>query len=106
MESVTVKRPIVLAVLAGFCAGTLVVGSLLFGGQAPVPAQQLRVDIGGADRYLTHVSTDKPIYRPGEKLYVRGVVLRADGHTPANPTNPAYIEIKGPKGDTVASGSS
>jgi hypothetical protein len=106
MESVTVSRPIVYAVLAGSCAGLLVVAGLLLGGQAPLPAPQLPIDVGGSERYLTHVSTDKPIYRTGEKLYVRGVVLRADGHTPANPTSPAYIEIKGPKGDTVASGSS
>ena len=33
--------------------------------------------LGGAQRYLTHVSTDKPIYRPGETLYVRGAVLAA-----------------------------
>jgi uncharacterized protein YfaS (alpha-2-macroglobulin family) len=104
MEPVTANRPVIHAVLAGFSAGLLVVGSLLLGGQAPVPTPQLPTDVGGSERYLTHVSTDKPIYRTGEKLYVRGVVLRADGHIPANPTNPAYIEIKGPKGDTVASG--
>jgi len=106
MESVTVNRPIIYAVVAGFCAGLSVVASLLLGGQAPVPSPQLPIDVGGFDRYLTHVSTDKPVYRTGEKLYVRGVVLRADGHMPTNPTNPAYIEIKGPKSDTVASGSS
>ncbi len=106
MESVNANRPFIHAVLTGFCAGLLVVGTLLLGGKAPVPAPQLPTDMGGTDRYLTHVSTDKPIYRTGEKLYVRGVVLRADGHVPTNPTNPAYIEIKGPKGDTVASGTS
>jgi len=104
MESVTVNRPVIHAVLAGLCAGLFVVGSLVLGGQALVPTPQLVVDLSGSERYLTHVSTDKPIYRTGEKLYVRGVVLRADGHVPANPANPAYIEIKGPKGDTVASG--
>jgi len=106
MESVTVNRPVIFAVLAGFCAGVLIVGSLVLGGQGatPAPAPQLVVDLSGSERFLTHVSTDKPIYRTGEKLYVRGVVLRADGHVPANPTNPSFIEIKGPKGDTVASG--
>jgi alpha-2-macroglobulin-like protein len=107
MEPVTVNRPVILAALAGFCAVLLVVGSnLLVGGQASGQAPQIAVDLSGSERYLTLVSTDKPIYRAGEKLYVRGVVLRADGHAPANPTNPAYIEIKGPKGDTVASGAS
>ncbi|MBI2811246.1 MAG: hypothetical protein HYX67_10520 [Candidatus Melainabacteria bacterium] len=61
--------------------------------------------LGGADRYLTFVSTDKPIYHPGEKVYVRGVVLNAADHKPlaagqdANPT----IQIKGSRGDVLAS---
>jgi alpha-2-macroglobulin-like protein len=104
MESVTVNRPVMHAVLASFCAGLLVVGSLMLGGQAAVPTPQLVVDLSGYDRYLTHVSTDKPIYRTGELLYVRSVVLRAEGHTPLTLTNPASIEIRGPKGDIVASG--
>src|SRR5262249_28557388 len=55
---------------------------------------------------VIHVSTDKPIYRTGERLYVRGVLLRADGHTPMTTrlSETAAFEIKGPKGDTVASG--
>jgi len=106
MDSVTVSRPISYAVVAGFCAGLLVVARLLLGGQTPALAPQLPIDVAGSERFLTYVSTDKPIYRTGEKLYVRGVLLRADGHVPANSTNPVYIEIKGPKGDTVASGSS
>lgn len=62
--------------------------------------------LGGEDRYLTCLSTDKPIYRIGEKVYVRGVILNAASHKPlangasANPT----IEIRGPKGDVVAGG--
>ncbi len=62
--------------------------------------------LGGADRYLTHVSTDKPVYRIGEKVYVRGVILRADTRAPLPekqlPT--PLVEIRGPKGDVVASG--
>ncbi len=62
--------------------------------------------LGGADRYLTHVSTDKPVYRPGETLYVRGAILHHASHKPlaeaAQVT--ALVEIQGPKGDTVASG--
>jgi len=63
-------------------------------------------DLGGADRYLTRVSTDKPMYRPGETAYVRGVILSASGNKPLakNVRANALVEIKGPKGDTVASG--
>src|SRR6185295_7465996 len=43
-----------------------------------------------------------------EKIYVRGVILRADGHSPltssSGSSGMANFEIKGPKGDTVASG--
>lgn len=72
------------------------------------PQQQITDALGGEQRYLTHLSTDKPIYRAGETVYVRGVVLDAFDHTPlpeeennrARPT----IEIKDPKGAVVASG--
>jgi len=62
--------------------------------------------LGGADRYLTHVSTDKPVYRTGETLYVRGIILHHATHKPldGNAQMPAVIEISGPKGDVVASG--
>jgi uncharacterized protein YfaS (alpha-2-macroglobulin family) len=60
--------------------------------------------LGGAERYLTAVSTDKPLYRPGEKVWVRGVLLHAFDHTPLREAASASIEIKGPKGETVAAG--
>lgn len=62
--------------------------------------------LGGVERYLTHVSTDKPIYRGGEKVYVRGVILEAHDRTPlkSNQNLAAQITIKGPKGDIVAQG--
>ena len=62
--------------------------------------------LGGGDRYLTYVSTDKPIYRPGETLYMRGVPLHYITRKPITTGRAlqAIIEIKGPKGDTVASG--
>src|SRR5688572_29375180 len=69
--------------------------------EAPKISSEL---LGGDDRYLTHVSTDKPIYRPGEKLYVRGVVLHQQTNKPLAENTPATAEIIGPKGDVVASG--
>jgi hypothetical protein len=62
--------------------------------------------LGGDQRYLTHVSTDKPIYKPGETMYLRGIVLHHATHKPlpAKAELPALIEVIGPKGDSVASG--
>src|SRR5262245_34407696 len=89
-------------------AGLFIATTFILGGQAPRPfgARQIEGDPGGAERYLTHVTTDKPIYRTGEKLYVRAVVLRANGHSPISRPDTASFEVKGPKGDTVASGAS
>ncbi len=63
-------------------------------------------DMGGAERYLAKVSTDKPIYRPGETVYVRSVLLHGATHAPlkSNNTVNSQIEIRSPKGDIVASG--
>lgn len=62
--------------------------------------------LGGDDRFRTFVSTDKPVYRPEETIYVRGVILRHQDHRPlaATAQTSALVEIKGPKGDNVASG--
>jgi uncharacterized protein YfaS (alpha-2-macroglobulin family) len=75
-------------------------------GSAAVPAVPDFETPGGNDRYLTFLSTDKPIYRPGESVYMRGVPLHYLTRKPAvtNAMQQAMIEIKGPKGDTVASG--
>jgi hypothetical protein len=62
--------------------------------------------LGGPDRYLTHLSTDKPIYRRGETMYMRGVILHHATRKPlpSDAQISALVEIQGPKGDTVASG--
>ena len=62
--------------------------------------------LGGQNRCLTFISTDKPIYREGEKVYIRGVLLDAANHKPLPDTIATYatIDIKGPKGDRVAGG--
>src|SRR5437867_364870 len=86
--------------------GLFIAAGFILGGQAPgrFGAPPIAGDPGGGERYLTHVATDKPIYRTGEKLYIRAVVLRANGHSPMTGPGTASFEIKGPKGDTVASG--
>ncbi len=61
--------------------------------------------LGGADRFLTAVETDKPLYRIGDVVYVRGTMLHARTHVPIA-ANGLYgnLEVKGPKGEVVASG--
>ena len=59
--------------------------------------------LGGKSRSLGHVSTDKPIYRIGEKVYVRSVLLDAADHKPSAERTRAWMQIKGPKGDIITS---
>ncbi len=63
--------------------------------------------LGGATRYLAYVSTDKPIYREGEPVYIRVTVLNATDNTPI-PMDGGHIglKIKGPKGETLFDGDS
>ena len=59
-------------------------------------------DLGGGDRARAFLATDKPMYREGETVYARGVVLDAlSGALKADGLY-AQFEVKGPKGDVVA----
>src|SRR6476660_3094462 len=93
------------SIAAGIAAVVLLIAGFFLGA-----TRLIQIKIHQSEGYYTHIPTDKPIYRTGEKLYVRGVVLRAGGHTPLtgpqSTTGAASFEIKGPKGDTVASGMS
>src|SRR5687767_181283 len=85
--------------------GFFILAGHVIGALPPHPLEsQFTGNPGNTDRYLTHITTDKPIYRIGEKLYVRAVVLRANDHSPMAGPGRAFFEIKGPKGDIVASG--
>jgi alpha-2-macroglobulin-like protein len=58
--------------------------------------------LGGAKRFLTHTSTDKPIYRIGETVYVRTVLLNAHDQTPYLDKNAGLtMKILGPTGDEL-----
>ncbi|SEM88115.1 Uncharacterized conserved protein YfaS, alpha-2-macroglobulin family [Stigmatella aurantiaca] len=59
--------------------------------------------LGGPTRHLTFVSTDKPLYRPGEQVLARGLMLEAHSRKPYAGTGQATVEIRGPKGDVVTS---
>ncbi len=89
------------SIVSGLCIATIA----LLGARVLAKKATPR-DLGGSERYLTHVSTDKPIYRLGEHVYVRAVILKADDHTPlpAEQKLFAQVQIKGPKGDIVATG--
>src|SRR5690349_24656111 len=72
--------------------GICIAATFRLGSQAPAPVtRQITDDLGGVERYLTHVSTDKPIYRTGERVYVRGVVLGANDHAPLSSPQGAKI---------------
>ncbi len=59
-------------------------------------------DLGGDDRARAFLATDKPMYREGETVYARGVVLDAlSGALKADGLY-AQFTVKGPKGDIVA----
>ncbi len=65
------------ATCAALC-GPLTAVSLLLVGVGPGERPQVSPQLGGPDRYLTHLSTDKPIYRIGETVFLRGVLLHAN----------------------------
>src|SRR5436190_10446323 len=84
---------------------SLFIAAWLVSGVMMLPAPGVPQNFGApnnAGPWLTHIATDKPIYRSGERLYVRAVMLQAVGHLPGAPGT-ATFEIKGPKGDTIAS---
>ena len=70
------------------------------GAGLPVPVPD---KLGGKDRMRTFVSTDKPIYKPGETMYARVVVLRADTFFPVPYAGlPVKLVVVGPKGEELA----
>jgi len=62
-------------------------------------------DIVG-QKFLAYLSTDKPIYRAGDRVFIRAVVLDADSHKPLPMSMKAYsqLRITGPRGEQVAGG--
>ncbi len=87
-----------LSVLGCILAAILVIATL-YATEPRTPVAVTSSVLGGADRYMTYLSTDKPIYRPGETMYVRGVVLHHKSRKPL-PTNinlQAAFNIKAPK---------
>ncbi len=71
------------------------------GGLSWFDAQNKPEDFGGPDRYATHVSTDKPIYRPGETVYLRSVHLHAHNRTPIKGEFHAAARVTNSRGALV-----
>lgn len=75
----------------------------LIAGLAPFAVQgEDKTPYGVGERYLGHVSTDKPIYRAGETVYLRTVILHAFDRTPLKDgSGRAKLKIKNPRGSNV-----
>ena len=62
--------------------------------------------LGGSKRFLTYLSTDKPIYQSGERVLIRGVLLDSASHQPKNGYGGyANLQVLGPRGQSITSGS-
>src|SRR5688572_30590322 len=72
-------------------------------GSGEPPATVTSERLGGDDRHAVHVSTDKPVYRAGETLRARGVVLSAFTRRPLESISWVPVEVVGPKGDVILS---
>jgi uncharacterized protein YfaS (alpha-2-macroglobulin family) len=100
---------------AGCSLATLAALALGAGVAPPATAPATRpagpattAELGGAERYLSCLSTDKPIYRANEKVFARAVLLNAATRQPmggkeAGRSVDAVVEIRGPKGEIVGS---
>lgn len=80
-------------------AGALLVTAI--GGLSWFEAQNKPEDFGGTDRYATYVSTDKPLYRPGETLFLRSAHLHAMNRTPIKGEFWAAAKVTNSRGAVV-----
>ena len=82
--------------MAAWIALAIVLLGLLLAAQSGAPGV-------GESCYLGHLSTDKPIYRSGERVYLRGVILGALDHKPIANGESGYamLQIAGPKGEQL-----
>ncbi len=111
------SRPAAFACLAGLgVAGGFAAWSFhaRLGEQPPAPPQWVRGgqlatqvvpgDLGGNERLLAHLATDKPLYRPGETVFGRAALLDAFTRAPAQRIVWLEWEVRSPRGDVVTQG--
>jgi alpha-2-macroglobulin-like protein len=84
----------------GFIAGAALLCATVIG-LSVQPGHVEASELGGAERFLAHVSTDKPIYRIGETVYFRTLLLNAFNSVPAKGHENAQLVIKSPRDATV-----
>lgn len=66
----------------------------------PLPSSE---QLGGPHRPLLFLATDKPVYRPGETVYARAVLLQSDTFFPLhNLGNSIELTISGPRKEKVS----
>lgn len=53
---------------------------------------------------LLHLSTDKPIYRPGETVHLRGFALTQLDHRPLDGVRPVQVTLVSPRGERFPGG--
>ncbi|MDA1194057.1 MAG: A-macroglobulin complement component [Planctomycetota bacterium] len=58
-------------------------------------------ELGGTDRYLAHISSDKPLYKPGEVIFARAAVLGAFDHKPVKDAHWGRFEVRSARGEVV-----
>lgn len=56
-------------------------------------------DLGGDERFSTYLSTDKPIYRINDDVYIRGLLLRSDSNIPHSDYVNGVLQVIGSRGD-------
>jgi alpha-2-macroglobulin-like protein len=91
--------------MSKFRAVLIITSFALLAGVSLWAAQEPASD-ADSRRFLAHVSTDKPIYRAGERVFVRTVILDAQNHQPlaAERFPIATLQVSGPKGEILSVG--
>ncbi len=83
-------------IVASLVGLAVLTGGIFVGANIVTPEK-----LGGAKRILAYLSVDKPIYRSGENVYLRTVVLTADGNLPMRDPASGNLTITGPRGEKV-----
>ena len=106
-DSLWLKRLLYVFTAFLFSACILIPATLTVGAESTANTQGFSVPLperlGGKDRSLVFLSTDKPIYKPGETVYARVVALQAGTYFPVRTEHgQVRLHITGPRKNEVA----